>query len=384
MKTLRFDTLVLLLVALGIIQTTSAQTFDSGSDGHMGNLDIPANTVTNIVMPADGIFHYRSITINSGAVVTFRRNPINTPVYLLAQSNVVINGIIDVSGTPPSGINPGVGGPGGFDGGYGGISQKIQGAGKGPGGGRGNNVSANFSYGNALCSPLVGGSGGSGSITDDGAPGLGGGGGGGAILVASSIGINLGNNGAIKSLGSLTSADAGSGCGGAIRLVAPSITGNGTVSVSGQYAVYYGTSQGGRIRIDSFERVPGASLSYGTVNAVSFTRGSQMFTFPTNSGVLEITRIEAAGVVTNVSSTAPAIIGLPAGQNVSNAVVRVVAIGSFYDATNVPISVVVTPDNGSAAAFNSSITLFGGRGSNDVTVTIPSGTVSAIHAWTRQ
>jgi hypothetical protein len=65
--------------------------------------------------------------------VTFKRNAANTPVVMLVQGDVVIAGSIDISGKnsammgPDGDANlfdgprgPGIGGPGGYDGGYGG------------------------------------------------------------------------------------------------------------------------------------------------------------------------------------------------------------------------------------------------------------------------
>jgi len=167
-----------------------AQTnFNSGSDGSYGPLNITSNTTLNL--PANGIFNCTTINVASGATLTFNRNALNTPVYLLATNDVTITGTIDVSGGNANGRIPGPGGPGGFDGGWGGYGGTgyggtgVGGDGQGPGGGRnasgyygaaygsGNYRGLNIVYGNSLIVPLVGGSGGSGGNGNSG-PGGGG------------------------------------------------------------------------------------------------------------------------------------------------------------------------------------------------------------------
>src|SRR5262249_8540292 len=111
--------------------------FNSGSTGAMGAFTMSENQTLNV--PPDGVFHYTTITI-SGGVLSFNRNAANTPVYLLARGDVMINGWISVSGSSAmhSAQFYGVGGPGGFDGGMagtGGTAPTAGGDGKGPGGG---------------------------------------------------------------------------------------------------------------------------------------------------------------------------------------------------------------------------------------------------------
>ena len=124
----------LLLVA----GTVHAAPFSAGSTGARGDL-VVSNTLT-LDLPPDGIFHFNSLTVNVGATLSFNRNPLNTPVYLLARSNVIINGRIDVSGKTTIGTYlGGLGGPGGYDGGLGGFVSGtnfgLGGSGMGPGGG---------------------------------------------------------------------------------------------------------------------------------------------------------------------------------------------------------------------------------------------------------
>ncbi|MFM8359161.1 MAG: hypothetical protein ACKOET_11470, partial [Verrucomicrobiota bacterium] len=176
----------LLLAAL----PAAAQSFDVGSNGSLGDVVISENTTLNL--PPDGKLHYRSLVVNSGKELRFHRNTRNTPVFILSQGDVVVNGIIRVSGGPGNNNDGGQPGPGGFGGGKPGFGTTPPGFGYGPGGARlGNNGFCNCAsdagggafgeagffngktYGNAFLLPLIGGSGGGGTF---GSPGLGGGG----------------------------------------------------------------------------------------------------------------------------------------------------------------------------------------------------------------
>jgi hypothetical protein len=116
------------------LQTLGAP-FNSGSTEALGDLVITNDTV--LEMPPDGIFNCKTFQIVSNAVLTFRRNPLNTPVYILATGDILIDGRIDVSGGQGSAANGGLGGPGGFNGGKPGSGDIPPGAGFGPGGGLG-------------------------------------------------------------------------------------------------------------------------------------------------------------------------------------------------------------------------------------------------------
>jgi hypothetical protein len=239
-------------LALVAVDARAQSTFNSGSNGSYGVMAITQNTTLDL--PPDGVFHCTTISVASGATLRFRKNALNTPVYLLATGDVLISGIIDVSGVNNSGAVPGEGGPGGFDGGYGGFgpSAPANRGGDGNGPGRGVNVNQRYDavygatyqqntnvYGNVLILPMVGGSGGSGG---NGNPGNGGGGGGGAILIASNTRITV--NGGVRAMGG--SGSPGSGSGGAIRLVAPTGGGSGYLWTQPQ-----GGGSVGRVRIDT-------------------------------------------------------------------------------------------------------------------------------------
>ena len=124
-----------MLISLAGVQSLRAAAFDCGSDGSYGPINVQADTTLD--MPSNGVFHCTTITVASGKTLRFNKNPLNTPVYLLAIGDVLINGTIDVSGGAYSGVTNGVAGPGGFAGGYGGTAvagYTTGGDGLGPGG----------------------------------------------------------------------------------------------------------------------------------------------------------------------------------------------------------------------------------------------------------
>ena len=259
----------------------TAQTFNSGSTGADGAFN--PTTSTTIPLPPSGVFNCTTITIPAGVTVTFTKNAANTPVILLAQGPVILNGTIDVSGGAAGPLNrPGAGGPGGFDGGVGadGLTTGVGGSGLGPGGGGGAGAGQNYgggggyltagsqggggtpgaagpAYGMPLLRPILGGSGGGGGGGAIGSwIGGGGGGGGGALLIASSASIALGTNSgtvAIQANGGSGGGDyhgmGGAGSGGAIRLIAPVITGAGQLLAKG--GANGTTASPGRIRLEA-------------------------------------------------------------------------------------------------------------------------------------
>lgn len=268
--------------------SVSAQV-NSGSNGSDGVLNPTSNLVIDLADHPDGIYQYTSVNIPSGVTVTFIRNAANTPVVWLVQSDVVIDGTVELSGINSNGAESGIPGPGGFAGGNGGGGGADAGDGLGPGGGMGgtpsNNLGGNGSfstigdwltgtysvclsqpkqaipgekYGNQFLVPLIGGSGGGGCYS----PSTGGGGGGGALLIAANNTVSI--NGQVRALGGgqfTTKAKryGGGGTGGAVRIVAHSISGVGTINCDGGKSAWNcGTSydwpskaSSGFIRLDS-------------------------------------------------------------------------------------------------------------------------------------
>src|SRR6266853_5150494 len=64
------------------------QTFDSGSTGSNGVLDVTNNITLDL--PPDGVFNFTTITVRANKTLSFRTTGLNTPVYLLAQGDVVV------------------------------------------------------------------------------------------------------------------------------------------------------------------------------------------------------------------------------------------------------------------------------------------------------
>ena len=276
------------------------------------------------------VFKYSSVQIDEGCTLKFVNHPSNPPVYWLVNGNVVIKGEINLDGDRGQDYGD-VGvtvcakpGPGGFAGGlsmtYNSSSQYYYygGGGYGPGGatsqirrkhpdylympsviggggsyatkgnsnskrdGITNSSDAGSLYGDETLLPLVGGSGGAGynggnydytTLTGGGA----GGAGGGAICIAVKGTVSL--NGSIKARGNrgggyIDGANTssfhfmgGCGSGGAVRILADSVSGTGSIDVRsfGGTAESIGQDRGytirniydrsiggsGRIRLDS-------------------------------------------------------------------------------------------------------------------------------------
>ncbi len=381
------------LLAVSSLVPAWSQNFDAGSNGSLGALNV-ADADLTVDLPPDGRLHYTEINVAAGRTLSFKRNALNTPVYLLAQGDVVINGAINVSGLQAPGSPPigGVGGPGGFDGGKPGFGGDFPPSdGYGPGGGGGGTTgsggesaggggygelargaSSNFkgpSYGSPLLIPLLGGSGGGG---DAGTPGAGGGGGGGAILVASNTRIAITGAGRIDSFGGNwrgTSHNGGSG--GAVRLLAPKVEGSGDIRVGG------GSSGGGagRIRVDCLDKTA-LTLNFQPLSLT--TVGANMFVSP--SVVPRLDLVNAAGRDIPLGTGNTVQVQLPFNSDTN----RTVTIRAQDFNADVPIRLTFTPDNGPRFVIDTNIV---NTAQNPATLVIPVGlpvnNLITVHAWTR-
>jgi hypothetical protein len=289
----------LLATAFLLAGYASAQgTFSSGSTGSDGALDYskllpgtynfdPTTFNPQLDPSGDNIFNFTTINIPSGTTVNLTNTLLRgKPVIWLATGAVTIAGTLNLNGASGANLGsygvdwidyraPTQGGPGGFPGGVGARPGSSAFPGLGPGGGPvqtnpscpsggtgsfatvGYGTPAGSTYGNTQLVPLIGGSGGSGgcvassdNATD--AAGGSGGGGGGAIRIVSTTSISVtgsatisangGNGGSGRSGGT----PGGGGAGGAIHLIAPSISGNGTL-----YALGSGSAGGGYISLSA-------------------------------------------------------------------------------------------------------------------------------------
>lgn len=388
MKTKRYSIFQLLIAGVllsATLQQHAIAAFSSGSDGSYGAINVPNSQTVTLQVPSNGVFNCTTITVGSCATLNFTPNALNTPVYLLATGDVNINGgAIIVDGAAANNGLGGAGGPGGFSGGMAGITggHNLGGDGAGPGGGKTTNGwyggvygfsfrSNTNAYGNALLYPLVGGSGGAGENNN----GYGGGGGGGAILIASNTKITIINTctAGIYARGGYGSCNGGSGSGGAIRLVAPIVSGVGNIDVSGGSDCGSRGGSQGRIRIDCTD-----DFAYRSLNLVgSFSRGSQMFVFQTNTVQLDIT--SAAGQSIPVGTTNSVTVSLALGSPTN----QIVTLQASNLTSNQPVRIAVVPDTGPSAFFDGVVTNTGNPSLSSFGVIIPVGTVSKINAWTR-
>ncbi|MBL9174063.1 MAG: hypothetical protein JNL10_11055 [Verrucomicrobiales bacterium] len=365
-------------LALGVSVLLALQAagaaFDSTSTGVDGDLNITQDT--QLEMPANGVFNFIKITVAGGATLSFKRNSLNTPVVLLAQEDVVIQGNISVAGGGSSGAIRGEGGPGGFDGGNGGFgpSAPASRGGDGQGPGRGTGASGqgdaayaspagsnNRTYGNVLINPLVGGSGGAGS---SGNPGTGGSGGGGAILIASSTRIVI--NGLVNARGGFT--PVGNGSGGSVRLVAPTGGGAGRV-----WADAYGGASSGRIRVDCTDPNAFRNLNYsGTV-----TRGTRMYALPPPPPKLSLVSVAGRPIAANEIESVQ--VSLPAGSSPNQ---EVVLRGTGFPA-NTPVQVAVIPEHSASVTVDGVLNGTANPPEVVVPIVIPAGEPVTIQAWAR-
>lgn len=336
-------TLIVPILMLVSGREARAQTFNSGSTGADGALDlsaVPSGTTVNFEPGSlktylnrdinwdDNRFDFTTITIPSGVTVKLSARWSSGPVYWLANGAVQIYGIVDVSGE--NGIaggnsltlrTPAIPGPGGFPGGVGGNSTlggtRSAQPGAGPLGGLGAPNAPNpvcglggaFS-GNKYLVPLVGGSGGGGSdyYSYTGYEyGGNGGAGGGSILIASSVSITISGPGQIYAWGGDGGrySGGGGGGGGAIRLAAPIVQGGGAYlyvqgGASGGCGLAPYTGGYGQVRIDAFTH----SWTYNITGP--FTRGSPLSSY-VPSGPPPTIAVFAISTVVN-SQTVPVFI----------------------------------------------------------------------------
>jgi hypothetical protein len=375
-------------LALLVCSTAQALEVASGSTGTLGALIVTAGTT--VALPPDGVLNYTTVTVASGATLTFLQNAASTPVYMLATGDITISGTIDVSASRGLSEGGGDSGPGGWGGGNRAQTGLAAGPGKGPGGasilnqGNGypagnpgsyasdgnNSISGHRGnrYGSPLLIPLLGGSGGSGGTNSTSYGG--GGGGGGAILLASNTQISVASTGRVNALGGAGHSTNNGGSGGAIRLLAPVISLSGTLDARGG-----GDGGNGFIRTDTGILTQGSSASIQGV----FSSGQNTVIFPTNAPSLRLTNVAGNNVPLN--QTNEVILNLPP-SGVTTQPVEVRAEGHN---SVVAFSIVLVPEAGERRIFNGTID---NRTQNPATrsfnVDFPLDTPVHVHLWTQQ
>src|SRR5690349_18323597 len=96
---------ILRVLVIAFVCTCTHAQVNSGSNGSDGALNLTgfpgAPVIIDMTDRPDGTYQYTSVNIDAAVTVAFIPNTNNTPVVWLVQSNVVINGTVDVSGQPP-------------------------------------------------------------------------------------------------------------------------------------------------------------------------------------------------------------------------------------------------------------------------------------------
>lgn len=388
------------LLLSGMQLAAQGFSFDSGSDESYGPINIA--TSTTLPVPENGIFNATTVDVAEGAVLDFTPNEFNTPVYILATGAVNVAGTISLNGGTGTNIIGGAGGPGGFAGGDPGSFGVEPGDGQGPGGGMGGTLTNNADsagsgsyankgtessstqkgepYGSPLLIPLIGGSGAGGA---EGSPGLGGSGGGGAVLIASEIEINIADTGLVRANGGITPSafSRQGGSGGAVRLVAPKVSGSGDIQcasryTSGQFSSNPSQHAGaGRIRIDTIDRTE-LQLGFFPIGFTSV--GANMVVFPTPLPRLDIT--EVAGETVVLDEPNAVFVNLPFNADPNRTVT--VRAQDFNKVVN--IAVVLQPSSGSRIIYEDSIDNSATNpATKAVNVVFPTNTQTQVFVWTR-
>jgi hypothetical protein len=278
-------TKIQLLLLAGLLSCSAGRSLaqlNIPTDGSDGVLDVTTNTVIDLSLAVPGlwdtnnsanagrgvydrdkwaiVFKYQSVNVATGATLRFLNHPTHAPVVWLVQSNVVIEGTVDVSGSPgtlsvPESLVPTEPGPGGFRGGPGGP--EGVGTGLGPAGGQVNSSGAQYAgaYGNPQILPLIGGSGG-GSGSSLGHRGSGGGAGG-AILIACRMSVIV--DGQILAESRFLDYT-GTGSGGAVKLIANSVLGSGRISALSDPGALHG-----RTRVEATSLAPSVQIAPETI-----------------------------------------------------------------------------------------------------------------------
>lgn len=338
----------------------------------------------------NGIYNYGRIFVPQATDVVFIRNAQNAPVSWLSDGYVEIHGNVILNGqNAPANNGTGEfakGGPGGYDGGVGGIRFDVSGSfagspGQGPGGGdaptaerqRGGNgvntANTSLQYGE-------GGSGGGGGASTGNANGGNGGAGGGFILIAASRDITIQGN--ILARGGTAGSHAstgGGGAGGSVRLVADRILGSGSVDVRGNSG-----GGNGKVRMEAFFR------PFATESTVPPSVSVPISTFlyePGSEPTLRVTIIAGANAPANPTGSlnSPDVIFAETGP------VTIVVNGTNVPA-GTPVSLRITTTEGTLnlPSDGQPPVVMGADGRATFTATVPAGlgTVQAFAELTVQ
>jgi hypothetical protein len=163
------------------------------------------------------------------------------------------------------------------------------------------------------------------------------------------------------------------GSGGAVRLVAPKVSGDGTLSVQGGIASNNVEVGGyGRIRIDTIDRT---GIRFNFDPPTAFSIGTFMVVFPPVVPQLEI--VQAAGQA--IGPGQPAEVILPFGSPPA----QTVTVRATDFTGSVPIDVVLVPSTGPRQVVPAQINMTTNPAQVTVGVNIPANTRTRVYAWTR-
>jgi hypothetical protein len=327
---------------------------------------------------ASGVYNFTTFTLPAGITLNFIPDSLNRPVQFLDSGDVTIAGTFSVSGQSYQGKKGGAGGPGGFNGGDGGgdtTSTALNGgAGAGPTGGVGWGSAyvggGSLLIANQQLTPLFGGSGGGGGQGNVALPGDGGGGGSGSLLLASNGTITL--NGNIYAIGGSgtpnyrDSLSSGGGSGGAVRLVANTVKGSGTINTSGGNSAY-AAGGAGFVRIEAF-----SNTGITVAGASSFLRPTTpSAAIPANLPSLRITSIGGIAVPANGSGGLPSQPDISFSQTQTGTVLLNVATSGIPINTTFNVRVAPTDGKyGNLSTFTGTTSATGGSAS----ISLPQGT----------
>jgi hypothetical protein len=327
--------------------------------------------------PTAGVFNFTTFTVPVS--VFLATDSRNRPAQFLTTGDVAINAnlfLYGAAGAGPSSINGGAGGaggPGGYNGGTGGSageSPTLGTPGAGPSGG-GVGQSGTLTTSNQQLQPLFGGSGGGGGNPTT-VGGYGGGGGGGALLIASSGSITI--NSVINADGGAASGGAGVGSGGAVRLIANTISGPGQIYVrdgSGQ------ATKGGYVRTEANTNTFSSGAVIGA-SGITFTSVPSP-PFPTGLGTITIQSIGGVAVPANSGG------GLPSKVDITFPTPQTAPVTVVVATTNIPLNTLFTltlatttaAQGGTGQAITATGTINSGTvaaGSGSTTISLPVGT----------
>ncbi len=172
------------------------------------------------------------------------------------------------------------------------------------------------------------------------------------------------------------------GSGGAIRLVAPTVEGNGEINVRGGDNHRSGFESGsnhaghGRIRMDAFEISGATGMTFSPT--ASLSAGSSVFVFPASRPSLDI--VSAAGSDIAPGTQGPVRLNLPFNApTTQNVRLRAANFGGV-----VPVSVLVTPAHGDPTEFQGEIDNTASNPAEvELSVEVPTNVQVTLQVWTR-